>query len=276
MFVKRFVYSVLGASLLCLCGCTVSGEKGNGKDFTYNQMNQLTNIYYTEFLSKREIIDNQKKARIAEQCVIHDLTRTIGQTYAGLRSEWTVVLTRDCSLNLALLNNGVLLSSNCSVSLLDNQNELAYVIAHSMAHSLLEHDNLRISKILDGKDPFSKSQKFNFKVYLRENNNEGYNNLTKAFGLHDSEGVVIPYDASQEIQADKLALFMMAKAGYNPNAALLFHSKNQRNITEKNSSYMMLHHHSDAEMKILSGFVEEALPIYKVSRNEYGRIPKCL
>ena len=111
----KFLGTTLTALALAtaLNGCaSVSGQTTLERDYDFTRMQNMTMVFYREFLSNEKITNNFKKELRNSECVMRSLTRAIPGAYAGLRTEWTVDVLRECSFNAAVLNTGTLVLSN--------------------------------------------------------------------------------------------------------------------------------------------------------------------
>ncbi len=273
---KFFITTFVAATLFSGgCSSQISGVKGGERGFSYLEMEKIVEDYYKEFNTLHLTVNGHKKERRTAECVIRDVTRSVAGAYAGLRTEWGVDLLRECRMDTALLSTGVLVMSNCTPALSGTQDGLAYVIAHTMAHTLLEHDNVRVTKLITPSMEASKNkdEKFSLSKYLREG--ENYDEFTRALGLTDSKGRGQPYTPEQEKQADVLALQMMSMSGFNPSAALIFWHNQKNSADVRTGAFSEIHPHSDADLKALSETLFDFNKKYQTARKDYGRIPQC-
>ena len=103
---------------------------------------------------------------------------------------------------------------------LDNDAELATVIAHEVAHAVARHGGERITQaMLVELGGIALSETLNDKEELhKEQWLLAYTGIT-------TFGYKLPYSRTHEYSADELGLIYMARAGYDPNAALTFWEK---------------------------------------------------
>src|SRR5574344_1402161 len=264
---KKFMSTLTFATILA--GCTVSGQVGDGRAFSIVQMESLTQTYYKEFVTNEKVSNNFKQDLRRTECMLRALTRSVDGAYAGLRTEWNVDMLRECRMNAALLDTGTLII-NCVPSLIENQDQTAYIVAHAFAHSLLEHDNQRASTFLKEK---MGQDGFEFKKYLRTK--AGYAEFTRALGLIDSDNQITPYTKEQEQAADTLALQMMVKAGFNPSSVLILWQNMKNDPSLHAEKYVQMHPHSDEDLIVLSNAIQKLAPLLQTARNDYGRFPQC-
>ena len=265
---RKFLTCCIAA--IIAAGCSISGQKNSDRAFTITEMDRMSEVYYKEFSDNHNITKSAVRELRTSQCIMRALTRSVEGAYAGMRTEWAVDITRDCSMNTAVLSHGHLLISNCVVGNLQNQDQEAYIIAHAFAHTLLEHDNERISPYLAEK---SKEKDYSFKRYLRSEG--GYDVFTRAVGLPDREGLITPYSLEQEMMADIIAINTMAHAGFNPSAALIVWQNMNIDPDLNAGKYIETHPHSSDYLNQLSELVEKAMPEYRRVRTDYGRVPLC-
>lgn len=94
---------------------------------------------------------------------------------------------------------------------------LAVVIAHEVAHAIAQHGNERMSQgLLSNLGGTALS-------VVMQNKPEATQKLWKAvFNTGAQYGVLLPYSRLHESEADYLGLIFMSMAGYDPNAAVAF------------------------------------------------------
>lgn len=271
---KSIVLKVAVAFLVLLTtACNISGSKNTKRDFSILEMEQMTQKYMEELRTiDKEYVGNKKSKRSLE-CITREIVRSVNGAYAGQRTELKVYLTRQCSQDLAILSNGYVVASNCVNQLNTKQDEMAYLVAHAYAHTLLEHDNERVTVFLKEKD-FDKDNP-NVKKVLR--GIDGYVEFGEMLGRVNPNGVKHPYSEEHEYLADQLALQFMAISGFNPSAIFSFYERmSAESNNPKYSEYLKLHPHSpEALKKVSNELIEPTLSLYNKATKEYFRIPQC-
>lgn len=97
-----------------------------------------------------------------------------------------------------------------------NQDQLATVIGHEVAHVLADHSNERLSQSQLANTGLSITS-----VALGSSEYKQYQGMTMAaLGLGVQYGVILPYGRTQESEADIVGLEYMAKAGFDPNQSV--------------------------------------------------------
>ena len=97
-----------------------------------------------------------------------------------------------------------------------NENGIAVVMSHEIAHAIAKHGNERMSQQLAlqlGGMALSQA--------LKEKSETTMQLAMTAFGIGSQLGVILPYSRSHEKEADELGLYFMAMAGYDPREAPL-------------------------------------------------------
>ena len=137
-----------------------------------------------------------------------------------------VHLYRDDSINAFCILNGSVFVHSGLLNSAPSDDMLAFVLAHELAHLAAQHTNERITNwmFLAAGDVFAESKEI-------ELGNEG--DSIKGLLLRTSylgggyAGVVLPFERKMESEADALGIRYMARAGYDPQAAVDFFRKIQ-------------------------------------------------
>ena len=147
-----------------------------------------------------------------------------------------------------------------SLNLTDD--EIATVMGHEMAHALKEHGKKKanmgqFTDVLAGVAHVALATQI------------GSDGSTMVVGLAKDWGLDKPYSRSAETEADEVGLFLMAKSGYNPEAAPGLWDKMQKastgsqGILDKLSST----HPSDKDRQAnLLRLMPQALALYKQNK----------
>ena len=85
------------------------------------------------------------------------------------------------------------------------------------------------------------------------------NAVMQAFGLGAQVGVVLPFSRSQESEADRIGMILMAKAGYEPEAALdLWRRMEAQQKDNAPPEYLSTHPSAGTRQRQISGWLPEA------------------
>ena len=95
-----------------------------------------------------------------------------------------------------------------------NDAELACVVGHEVGHALARHGGERVS--------WGIMQQLGGEAVKARTQSEM---IAQAYGAATQVGVMLPFSRKQESEADNMGLTLMARAGYDPRAALSFWQK---------------------------------------------------
>jgi predicted Zn-dependent protease len=98
-----------------------------------------------------------------------------------------------------------------------NEDALAVVMGHEIAHALAQHGNERMSQGLITQLGLS-----SLELALSQKPEATRNLLLSAAGAGAQYGVLLPFSRKHETEADEIGLYLMAMAGYNPAEAAPF------------------------------------------------------
>jgi predicted Zn-dependent protease len=140
---------------------------------------------------------------------------------------------------------------------------LAVVMGHEIAHALARHGGERMSQSLIAQYGLAAVQ-----AGLRINNPTILQGIALAYGV----GVELPFSRSQESEADHIGLVLMAKAGYDPRAAIPFWQRMQGGKSGQEPPEFLSTHPSGAtRISQLRQWMPEALSYYQGRGAALGR-----
>lgn len=173
--------------------------------FSQQQMNTLGENSFEE-LKKQLKISRDKNINQYVQCVANAIIPFVPKQEF---SQWEIVVFEDKQVNAFALPGGKIGVYTGLLSVAENQDQLATVIGHELAHVIADHSNERMSQ----------AQLANVGLQITDislNSNEYKGIAMAALGIGVEYGVLRPYGRTQESEADILGLDLMAKAGFDP------------------------------------------------------------
>ena len=131
--------------------------------------------------------------------------------------------------------------------------ELAAVIGHEMAHALREHSRERISRAYAQQLALAG-------VAVVTGAGEGAMNLA---GSVASVTFQLPHSREQESEADTIGLELMARAGYDPNAAVSVWRKMLSANEGGTPQFLSTHPSPQTRLQDLQALVPKVMPLYQ-------------
>lgn len=139
---------------------------------------------------------------------------------------------------------------------------LATVIGHEVAHAVARHGAERMSEAmlmqLGGQI---------IDVATAGRSEAGRAAIQQAYGIGSELGVALPHSRKQELEADHLGLLYMARAGYEPSAALAFWKRfaeyEKKRGGGKQIEFLSTHPLDEIRIKQIEGLLPQAEAEYR-------------
>jgi predicted Zn-dependent protease len=139
-----------------------------------------------------------------------------------------------------------------------DENGLAVVLGHEVAHALAGHGNERMSQAL-----LVNMGGIALSVALSQRPGETQQLFMAAYGLGASVGVLLPYSRLHENEADRIGLILMARAGYDPRVAVEFWQRMDEEGSARPPELLSTHPAPQSRIESLRAFVPEAMEHYR-------------
>jgi len=139
-----------------------------------------------------------------------------------------------------------------------NDTDLASIIAHEIGHSLAHHGGERMSEwLLTGE----------FDLEAIKSSSQADPKLFQAFGVAAIPDKLMPYHLILEKEADYISLLLLAKAGYSPNEAIKFWDKmGAQSYRNLNKSYFATHPYVNTRLSEMRRKMAEFQALYSLAK----------
>jgi predicted Zn-dependent protease len=139
-----------------------------------------------------------------------------------------------------------------------NENGLAVVMGHEIAHAVAKHSNERMSQSL-----LAQLGGQTLSLALQQEPQQTQQIWMGLFGVGVQLGAMLPYSRLQESEADHLGLIFMAMAGYDPNGAIEFWQRMSQNAGAKPPEFLSTHPSDENRIRKIKSEIPEAMKYYK-------------
>ncbi|NOH72947.1 M48 family metallopeptidase [Vibrio pectenicida] len=165
-------------------------------------------------MKQEQKISKDKRTNAYVQCVANAVTQHV-PAQAGFK-DWEVVIFDSEQVNAFALPGGKIGVYTGLLEVAKNEDQLATVIGHEIAHVLAAHSNERLSQSQLASTGLQITS-----IALGSSQYAQYQSATMAaLGLGVQYGVILPYGRTQESEADLVGLELMAKAGFDPKQSV--------------------------------------------------------
>lgn len=142
-----------------------------------------------------------------------------------------------------------------------NEDQLAAVLAHEIAHATARHVTESISRNMTIAIAGTVAEQA-----IATGSQQGADLFGKVFG--EGFNIFVPsYSRKNELEADRVGLFYMARAGFDPREAVKLWKKAAKKHKEPTSLYAS-HPSSGERAQQLEKYLPEALEVYRVTKKE--------
>lgn len=193
-------------------------------------------------------------------CVAHALTQQVG-------GKWVVTVFKSKQVNAFALPGGKIGVYTGLLKVADDQAQLAAVIGHEIGHVLADHSNARLSA------QYATSAGIQLLSAFMGGGNAGAGGkeIMALLGVGAQVGVLLPYTRGQESEADIIGLKLMAKAGFDPRAAVTLWQNMEKAGGEAPPELLSTHPSSTSRIHNLEQNMPQAMQLYRSASSH----PSC-
>ena len=230
-----------------------------------DQIMAMSADQYQKFMSEHEVITGTKEAHMVRR--VGERISAAVESYLADQNKfkllegysWEFNLVKDSSVNAWAMPGGRVAVYTGILPVAENENGLATVMGHEVAHAVAEHGNERMSQAL-----LTQLGGAALSVALSENPSQTGNLFMAAYGIGTQVGILLPYSRLQESEADHLGLIFMAMAGYDPRYAIEFWQRMAaQNKGGKPPEFLSTHPAHETRIEQIKDNLPEAMKYYR-------------
>ena len=203
-------------AIIILAGCSTAPVTGR-KQLSLVSSDQTTQMGLTEFDKMKQAtpIDADPADNAMVQRVAKRIAAVAGKDMPN--AQWEFVVFKSAEANAFCLPGGKVGVYSGILPIAKNDEGLATVLGHEIAHAAAHHGDERMSQAVVAQE----GQQL-LGAAAGKTSQTTQQLLALAYGAGSQVGVMLPFSRKQESEADHIGLIYMARAGYNPQAAIDF------------------------------------------------------
>ena len=253
----RKLASILIISTLTfgIAACATSPEGRKQLKLVSTEQMDAMGIQSFEQMKQDAPISQDKNMQQYVNCVANKIIPHVKQNPNP--SAWEVVVFEDDQANAFALPGYKIGVYTGLLKYAKNQDQLAAVMGHEVAHVIAEHGNERVSNQMATQAGLSIAA-----VLLGTEQDDNTALIMAGLGLGAQYGVILPFSRSHESEADLIGLDLMAKAGFDPKESVtLWQNMAQSGLSPP--EFMSTHPSSDTRIKQLRERIPQVQPTYQ-------------
>lgn len=205
--------------------------------------------------------------RVYVTCIVRPIIEQLGEPYASY--DWEIEVFDDEAANAFALPGGKIGVFNGIFEVAKNQDQLAAVLGHEVAHVTENHSMERANQqqmvgygaVVGG-------------AVLGSSTGIGAGNTTDALSILGQYGLMMPFGRGQESEADVVGLEYMAAAGFDPRQSIELWKNMEEATGSGPPAFMSTHPSPDTRIGDLIRQLPETLPVYNQAVAD-GNRPDC-
>ena len=260
---QTFKQIIAGAILaLLFIGCSKAPITGRNQFIMVSPQQEMA----LGFESAKQVLETQKVSTDpVKNAQVKRIGQRIAQTTEALHKvnyQWEFfVIDNAEEANAFCLPGGKVFVYTGLFKYAANDDELAAVMGHEIAHALARHGAERMSA---GQAQQVSGQILGAVMQTR-GNPASTAMVMQAFGIGTKMGIMLPHSRTQEYEADHIGLILAAKSGYNPRSALSFWEKFGAS-GETPPEYLSTHPAPANRIAEIKALLPKTIPMYEAAR----------
>jgi predicted Zn-dependent protease len=188
--------------------------------------------------------------------------RRVGQRIAAAAErpefQWEFNVIQGKEVNAFALPGGKVAFWEGIMPVAQDDNGIAVIMGHEVAHALARHGAERMSQSM-GAEVLGQIISLGVGQVSPGIKDE----VLQAYGISANVGLLLPWGRTQESEADRIGLTLMAKAGYDPANAISFWQRMGKIAGDKPPQFLSTHPSDETRISQIRDWLPEARAFYR-------------
>lgn len=257
---------LLSMAVLLLYGCTrvpITGRRQTNL-LPESDLMAMALTDYNQVLSQSRVVNSGANAQKVKE-VGEKISKAVTEYMNGhgfskriANYQWQFTLIDDPTVNAWCMPGGKVAFYTGILPICQDENGIAVVMGHEIAHAIARHGNERMSQGL-----MLQLGGVALDVATATKPEQTRQLFQLAYGAGANVGVMLPYSRKHESEADRMGLIFMAMAGYHPKEAPLFWERMNKQGGNRPPEFLSTHPDPAKRADALNKNMQEALKYYK-------------
>ncbi|MFH7019177.1 M48 family metallopeptidase [Flavobacterium sp. FlaQc-47] len=244
---KHLILGIFTAIIIGGCATNPVTGKKNLNFVSNSELFPSSFQQYNAFIAENKVITGTADAKRVEavgariKSAAEKYLTYLGQAQYLSDYRWEYKLVDNKEVNAWCMPGGKIVVYSGILPVTQNEAGLATVMGHEVSHALANHGAQRMSA--------AQLQQIGGAALGAATSGKSESTqqiFAQAYGLGSEVGVMLPFSRSNETEADKIGLTLMAIAGYNPDDAISFWTRMSAKSGAAGTPEFMSTHPSDA------------------------------
>ncbi len=225
-----------------------------------SQINSLAAQNYQEVLQESKLSNNQQQVEMINR-VGNRIVKAV-ERYLTIENQmdriegfkWEFNLIESEQANAWCMPGGKVAFYTGIMPICQDDEGVAVVMSHEIAHAIAEHGNERMSQQLAAQMGGTA-----LAVAMQEQPAQTQQLAMTAFGLGSQYGVLLPFSRTHESEADKMGLYFLTLAGYDPYEAPRFWERMNKDAGSRPPEFLSTHPDPARRVANMESWIPDAL-----------------
>lgn len=263
--ISQFVLTLVMASIMVWACSKVPITGRNQLSLVpESEMQSMSYQQYDQFLKENKLSSNATATatvkrvgtRIQHAVELYMKEHKMSDQLEGYEWEFNLIDSKD--VNAWCMPGGKVVVYTGILPITKDENGLAVVMGHEIAHAVARHGSERMSQGM-----VAQGLGTALSVALANEPQTTRQLWMTAFGVGAQVGVLLPFSRQQESEADHLGLIFMSMAGYDPHVSVDFWQRMAAAGGGKPPEFISTHPSDETRIANLKKLIPEAMKYYK-------------
>ena len=256
----RIIIALLAIFLIEACSQVPFTGRNQTQLIPISTINELSYSQYDDFLAENNALPADAPETRLIRRIGNDIISAVEVYYKANKMEdqlknfnWEFNVIESEQVNAFCMPGGKVVFYTGIMDVAENEDALAVIMGHEIAHALAHHGNERMSQMVWAQLGFAALD-----VAIAEQPDDTRNLIMAAAGAGAQIGIMLPFSRKHESEADEIGLYLMTMAGYDPTEAVPFWSRMSKQSAGAPPEFLSTHPGPERRAENLNKLVPKA------------------